>query len=77
MDIYVMQANGSNPRRLTARFQRWAAWSPDGRRIVFESDRRGSFDLYVMNRRHERDALGTSPVTNTTWSWDGSRIAYA
>ena len=25
------------------------AWSPDGRRIVFVSDRDGGFEVYVMN----------------------------
>ena len=25
------------------------AWSPDGRRIVFTSDRDGNWDIYVMN----------------------------
>jgi hypothetical protein len=27
-----------------------SAWSPDGRRIAFYSDRTGRFELYIMNR---------------------------
>jgi Tol biopolymer transport system component len=55
------------------------AWSPDGARIAFRSDRDGDEEIYVMN------ADGSNPVRltsqpgedrNPAWSPDGSRIAF-
>jgi TolB protein len=55
------------------------SWSPDGKQIVFDSDRSGTPQLYIMN------ADGSSPraLTNDTlqntepkWSPDGKWIAY-
>ena len=89
-EIYVMDADGENPRRLTNnRHEDWApSWSPDGKRIVFFSDRDGhvhakhgwsTFEIYVM------DADGRNPqnLTNNrhddrhpSWSPDGKRIAF-
>jgi len=48
-DIYVMNADGSNPINLTksqnisghGQFNDWATWSPDGEKIAFVSDRDG------------------------------------
>ncbi len=50
-DIYVMNADGSNPRNLTPGTQAantHPVWLPDGR-ILFASDRAGTFDLYMMD----------------------------
>ena len=55
------------------------AWSPDGQRIAFTSDRDGNREIYVM------DADGGNPTRLTqndgddvdpTWSPDGQRIAF-
>jgi Tol biopolymer transport system component len=54
-DVYVMNADGSGQRNLTRSVTRpfssesRAAWSPDGRRIVFISNRGGNGEVYVMN----------------------------
>lgn len=52
-------------------------WSPDGRRIAFNTNRDGDQEIYVM----EADGQNQSNVTNTPdsteglagWSPDGSR----
>ena len=81
-EVYVMNADGSDPRNLGNRPARddGAFWSPDGREIVFTSDRDGGLrELYLMRadgsdvRRLTRngeydDAARFSP--------DGTPIAY-
>jgi Tol biopolymer transport system component len=44
-----MNADGSGRRWLTLTALGPSAWSPDGRRIAFESARDGNGDVYVMN----------------------------
>jgi Tol biopolymer transport system component len=63
--IFVMNADGSNPQRLTdnASLNDMPAWSPDGTKIVFRSNRLGSrSDIFVMN------ADGSAPVRLPTQS---------
>ncbi|WP_291155626.1 S41 family peptidase [Gemmatimonas sp. UBA7669] len=49
-DIWVANADGSNPRRLTAHVARdfMPRFSPDGRWIAFTSNRMGNNDVYVV-----------------------------
>ena len=66
----------------------YPSWSPDGRRIVFESDRKGNPDIYVMDADGSRVTqltrdlfarlyLSRSPADgHPVWSPDGSRIAF-
>lgn len=81
-DLYVMNADGSGLTSLTndAGFDGWPAWSPDGTRIAFVSNRGGAYDLYVM----KADGTGVTQLTHDqategrpTWSPDGTRIAFA
>ena len=53
-----MNADGSNPTRLTDTFGEndSPAWSSDGTRIAFTSTRDGNYEIYSMN------ADGTSPT---------------
>lgn len=79
-EIYVVDADGSNPRRLTRHdaIDVSPTWSPDGRRIAFVSDRSGTPNLYVMDadggnlRRLTFGGYHTAPA----WSPDGRFIAY-
>lgn len=60
-DIYLVDADGSNLRRLTTdpAYDGHPAWSPDGERIVFISTRDGNGDVFVMG------ADGSDPVKLT------------
>lgn len=80
--IHVMNADGSDVVRLTSDdADAWdAAWSPDGRRIAFVSERDGNADIYTI------DADGSNPVRLTdhpgrdvepAWSPDGMSIAFS
>jgi Tol biopolymer transport system component len=55
------------------------AWSPDGKKVAFGSNRSGHSDLYVMNA----DGSGVTQLTADTategrpaWSPDGKKIAF-
>jgi len=49
-DIWIVAADGANPRRLTAHPARdlTPRFSPDGSMIAFSSDRMGNMDVWVM-----------------------------
>jgi Tol biopolymer transport system component len=81
-EIYLMHADGSGQINLTnnSATDEYPAWSPDGKRIAFVSNRDLLEDIYVMNadgsnvtRLTENDWGDGGP----TWSPDGTRIAYA
>jgi Tol biopolymer transport system component len=80
-DIYVMNADGTGVERLTDNpaYDVSPAWSPNGTRIAFASDRDGDYDLYVMNA----DGSGVERLANIPWheadpAWapDGETIAF-
>jgi Tol biopolymer transport system component len=81
-NIYVMNADGTDPVQLTKDLssELEPAWSPDGTRIAFISDRNGpDFDIYVMNA----DGSNVTQLTNDSanefgprWSPDGNQIVF-
>ena len=83
-EIYLMDMDGRNPRRLTNNSfsDLYPNISPDGRRIVFESGRLRSkgdpdnlSDLFVMNS-DGTDQRHLVRGSSATWSPDGRHIAY-
>jgi Tol biopolymer transport system component len=71
-EVWVMNADGSHPVRLTTGGGDGPSWSPDGSRIVFNTPE--TCDIHIMNsdgsQRTPRLARGCGP----RWSPDGNRI---
>jgi Tol biopolymer transport system component len=81
-DIYVGNADGSGYIQLTKNQGRNSApqWSPDGSRIMFESDRDGNSDIFVMNTDGSNQInLTHAPDFEFTpiWSPDGRAIVFS
>ena len=82
-EIYVMNADGSSPRRLTNHpmIDVTPTWSPTGNQIAFTSDRSGSPQIYIV----DVDGAGLRRVTTESYcdrpTWSPSpqhnEIAYA
>ena len=79
-DLQLIRTDGTGARQLTndAAKDRAPVWSPDGRRILFLSDRSGRYEAWVING----DGTGLRQLTWTTgpnvqrpiWSADGKRV---
>ena len=82
-EIYTMEINGSNQRRLTASPEQkiFPMWSPDGAKIAYSvnSPRNRSAVIHVMNSDGSEDTALTTAVgrsENPCWSPDGSKIVF-
>jgi len=82
LDVWVVNWNGSDLINLTddsAQADSHPDWSPDGQQIVFDSDRSGNAQLYMM----KADGSDPRPLTDNSgqnvepkWSPDGKWITY-
>jgi TolB protein len=89
--IFLTNVGGSAVKRLTrdphpqqwqsgVSFQFDPAWSPDGTRIAFSSNRSGRWQMFVMNQDGSHETVvdvGVSPSRQPTWSPDGKRLAFS
>ena len=67
-----MDANGDNRVRLTDKSTQdhHPSWSPDGKRIAFESYRDGNAEIYVMDADGRNQIrLTVSPAFDVCPSW--------
>ena len=81
--LWLAAVDGKTPpRQLTnsqGKSDRHPRWSPDGKRILFESSRSGSSQLWVIDiaggEAKQLTTLSTGAST-AIWSHDGSKIAF-
>lgn len=87
-EIFTMRRDGSDVRRITftggdfefPEDDSLPAWSPDGSRIAFESNRHGSTDLYVVDADGGNETrLTFTPAVDEgqpAWSPGGGRLVF-
>lgn len=81
-EIYIQRVDGLSVTQLTNDHAADAnpAFSPDGNRIAYSSNRSGSWDLYVMDidgRNHVQVTAGPTQDLHPTWSPDGTTLCYS
>jgi Tol biopolymer transport system component len=81
-EICTMKANGDNKTQLTHNqaFNANPAFSPNGKKIAFQSPRNGKQDIFTMNANgthQKRVTRSRKHDYNPAWSPDGTRIAFS
>jgi Tol biopolymer transport system component/DNA-binding winged helix-turn-helix (wHTH) protein len=80
LDIWTAKPDGTDPRQLifNAGFNDWPAVSPDGRTIVFQSDRTGEQHLWRMNSdgSNQTQLTNGDAERNASISPDGKWVYY-
>jgi TolB protein len=76
MELAVMNADGSGLVRLTESrgLDDYPAWSPDGKRLAFTSNRDGNLEIYTIepDGKNPRNETQHSAIDNfPAWSPDG------
>jgi dipeptidyl aminopeptidase/acylaminoacyl peptidase len=82
-DIFILPAEGGEPRLLTPGTSRSRdvspSWAPDSRRIVYASEETGFSNLHTLDTQSgARQPLTSGTVDNLSpkWSPDGNMVAY-
>ena len=72
-DIWAVNADGSNPRRLTSgpADNQGPTWAPNARHLMFQSNRLGAFQIFAMladGSAQTPVTRGSSEATSPSWS---------
>jgi tol-pal system beta propeller repeat protein TolB len=79
VEIWTMNADGSGAVQLTVGGGNFfPSWSPDGTKIVFVSNRTGSWQIWSMNANGANQTQLTNVPNNNfpSWSPDGTKILF-
>jgi TolB protein len=80
-EVFIANSDGSDAHNISNHpaFDGWPSWSPDGSLLAFASNRRSSYQIYVMKPDGSEvtlvantDGRATAPV----WSRDGASIYF-
>jgi Tol biopolymer transport system component len=80
--LWVVPASGGKPEQLTndGFYKQSPAWSPDGTKIAFSSDKAGTADIYILDLATKTErrvtSLNDSAEVDPAWSPDGTKIAF-
>lgn len=81
--IWLADSDGkSAPRQITNSGKRDAhpRWSPDGKKILFESNRTGTSQLYILDLQSGGEAVQLTDIStgahSAIWSPDGTKVAF-
>jgi Tol biopolymer transport system component len=81
-DLFIVRPDGSDLRQLTDDIfkDRFPRWSPDGKRILFYSNRSGNWDIWTVNANGgELTQITDTPdrdETQSDWSPDGTKVVF-
>ncbi len=80
-DIYLLPISGGEPRRLTFDNLKvhGLTWTPDGKRLVYSSNRGGNFSLWQVaaaGGKPEWVAAGGGNAEEPAIAWRGNRLVY-
>ena len=81
-EIYIIDVDGTNLRRITdqPRFDWFPAWTPDGNRLVFNSERAGGQELMIADVKtgaQVRISMAEQTLEqDAEWSPDGRALVY-
>jgi hypothetical protein len=84
-DLYILESSAAAPRRLTfpdhAVIDDPPLWSPDGKQVVWASNRSGAFDLWIKaangaSAERVLVPMGTPSAWPEDWSRDGRYLMY-
>ncbi|MBY0221218.1 DPP IV N-terminal domain-containing protein [Sporosarcina aquimarina] len=80
-DLWLLEVGKNKPKQLTndSYFEANPAWSPDGTKLAYSSDKAGSEDIYILDVKTGNEQRLTSEAgaeVAASWSPDGKKIAF-
>jgi TolB protein len=72
-DLFIVDVSSGAIRQLTSTSgsNEYPSWAPDGRHVVFQSNRTGTYQIYIMLLEGTELRMITSQGSNTSPAWSG------